>query len=113
MQRKPTPLILVTAMHPAREHDVTSLRTIPPTPDGSRAGFGCLTGDPVPESGPSADPACTGCTGLAGRLARPALVRAVVHGISSPTQGKPGTFRKSLPPGTAGGLRVLPFISAS
>jgi len=73
-------------MHPAREHDVTSLQTIPPTPDGSRPGFGCLTADTVPAADTSADPACTGCRGGAGRLVRP-LVRAVVLRSGSPRPG--------------------------
>ncbi|GAB12396.1 hypothetical protein ARGLB_014_00390 [Arthrobacter globiformis NBRC 12137] len=79
MQQRPKPLSLKTAMHPAREHDVTFLQKIPPTPDGTHPGFGCPPGDAVPAADASADDGCTGCT------------------------GKPGTFRKSIPPGTVRG----------
>jgi hypothetical protein len=107
MQRSPMPLLLVTAMHPARELEVTSLQMIPRTPDGSRPDSGCLTGDTVPEADASADPACTSSTRSAGLLIHPVAPRAFVLYSASPRQAKPGTFRKSLPPGTGGGLRIL------
>ena len=111
MQRRPKPLSLTTAMHPAREHDVTSLLTIPPTPDGTRPGFRCPTGDAVPAADASADCGCTGCTGAAGRLTCPARARAVVVFSNAPRRGKPGTFRKSIPPGITRGSS--PFFSAA
>jgi hypothetical protein len=76
MQRKAKPLSLVTGMHPAREHDVTFLQMIPPTPDGTPPGFSRLKGDVGP-----------------GRA-------------NIPKRCRPGTFRKSIPPGSAGGLRI-------
>jgi hypothetical protein len=101
MQQRPKPLSLTTAMHPAREHDVTFLQMIPPTPDGTPPGFGCPAGDAVPAADASADDGCTVCTGRAGRLARPVRQHAVVLLSSGPRHGNPGTFRKSIPPGTA------------
>lgn len=106
MQRGPKPLLLVTAMYPAREHDVTSLQMIPATLDGSRPGFGCFADHTVPEADASADPACTGFTRSAGWLARPARPHAVVLHAHGPRQARAGTFRKSIPPGTAGGRRL-------
>ena len=110
MQRRPTPLSLVTAMHPAREHDVTSLQ-IPPTADGTRPGFGCPTGDAVPAADASADCGCRVCTGCAGRLAGPPRAHAVVVFSNAPRRGEPGTFRKSIPPGITRGSS--PFFSAA
>jgi len=111
MQRRPTPLSLVTAMYPAREHDVTSLQTIPPIPDGTHPGFGCPAGDAAQAADASADGGCTGCTGSAGWVARPAKPHAVVVLSSRPTHGKPGTFRKSLPPGIYRGSS--PYLGAA
>lgn len=111
MQRSTQPLLLVTAMHPAREHDVTSLQKIPPAPDGTHPGSGRPVGDAVQAADTSPDCGCTGCTGSAGRLACPAPPRAVVLLSNGPRQGRPGTFRKSIPPGTARGSS--PFFSAA
>lgn len=101
MQQRSKPLSLTTAMHPAREHDVTSLHKIPPTPGGTHPGFGYPTGDAVPAADASADDGCTACTVRTGRLVRAARQHAVVLLSNGPRRGKPGTFRKSIPPGTA------------
>lgn len=48
MQRQSIPLSLMTAMHPAREHHVTSLHTIPLTlNDGTATDFGRYKGNAV------------------------------------------------------------------
>ena len=48
MQRQATPLTLMTAVHPAREHHVTSLHTIPLTLiDGTATDFGRYKGNAV------------------------------------------------------------------
>jgi hypothetical protein len=106
MQRSLMPLLLMTAMHPARELEVTSLQMIPPIPGGSRPDPGCLVGDTVPGSDASADPACTGYSRSGGLLARPVLPRAVVLYPRNTGQARPGTFRTSLPPGTGAGFRI-------
>ena len=109
MQRKPKPLSLMTAMHPAREHDVTSLQTIPPAPDGTRPGFGCPAGDALLAADASSEPGCTGSPWSAGRFVRAPQCAGVLLS-RCPRRGKPGTFRKSIPPGTADGLRS-PYLS--
>jgi hypothetical protein len=107
MQRSLMPLLLMTAMHPARELEVTSLQMIPPITGGSRPDSGCLIGDMVPEADASADPACTGYSRSGGLLARPVPPRALMLYPRNPGQATPGTFRKSLPPGTGAGFRIL------